>query len=153
MKAKDIENEMRKVTEEGRVLQEKLAIIESLKDCYENGHDWDVIEHDMTFETCHSVTYKCRKSGACVIIGTKHHTHEIDGKWRWYDGPFEGMTVEEVYEIEDTDPLPQPSLVREKEALSIGERNTIEMPDGGSYELMTEPDGKGGYVTKMVPKE
>jgi len=152
MKAKDIENEMRRIAEEGRELQEKLAIVESLKECHDNGYDWVVIESDMTFEGCNHVTLKCRRSGACVIVGTNHHTHEIDGKWRWYDGPFEGIAVEDVYEIEDTDPIPQPPLIREKEALPIGERNTVESPSGGSYELVTEPDGSGGYRTKMVPK-
>ena len=144
MKAKDIENEMRRIAEEGRELQEKLAIIESLKDCHDNGYDWHVIESDMNFNGCNHITLQCRKSGACVIVGNKHHTHEVDGKWRWYEGPFEGMTVEEVYEVEDTDPLPEPEhpysvpLMREKEPT-------------GAYTMKTEPDGKGGYRTKMVP--
>ena len=55
------------------------------------------------------------------------------------------MTVEEVYEVEDTDPLPEPEhpysvpLMREKEPT-------------GAYTMKTEPDGSGGYRTKMVAK-
>ena len=142
MKAKDIENEMRRIAEEGKELQEKLAIIESLKDCHDNGYDWHVIESDMNFNGCNHITLQCRKSGACVIVGNKHHTHEVDGKWRWYEGPFEGMTVEEVYEVEDTDPIPQPPLLREEPVEE----------SGGNYQLVTEPDGNGGYRTKMVAK-
>lgn len=144
MKAKDIEKEMRRIAEEGKELQAKLEIIEALKGCHDNNHDYYTIEKDIAFASAQHVTYECANCMAAIIIGSKHHTHEIDGKWRWYKGPFEGLTVEEVYEIEDTDPLPEPQhpystpSMREKEI-------------GASYELKTESDGKGGYRTKMVP--
>ena len=140
MKAKDIENEMRRIAEEGKELQEKLAIIESLKDVHDNGYDWEIIESDMTFNGCNHITLGCRKTGAAVIVGKKHHTHEIDGKWRWYDGPFKGLTVEEVYEVEDTDPIPQPPLVKEPKESTA------------NYEMVTEVDEQGVHRTKVVPK-
>ena len=114
MKAKDIENEMRRIAEEGRGLQEKLAIIESLKDCHDNGYDWAVIEHD--------------------------NPSTIRLPWRWVDGPFKGLTVEEVYEIEDTDPIPEPPLVKESKESTA------------NYEMIREVDEQGVHRTKVVPK-
>ena len=137
MKAKDIKNEMRRIAEEGRELQEKLAIIESLKDCYDNGFDWAVIEHDIHTDGGTYITIQCRKSGAVIVFGADKRL-----PWHWIDGPFKGLTVEEVYEVEDTDPIPQPPLLREEPVEE----------SGGSYQMVTEPDGNGGYRTKMVAK-
>ena len=139
MKAKDIEKEMRRIAEEGKELQEKLAIIESLKDCHDNGFDWVVIEHDIHTDGGTYITIQCRKSGAVIVFGNPSEAR-LPG--RWVDGPFKGLTVEEVYEVEDTDPIPQPPLLREE---------PVEQ-SGGSYQMVTEPDGSGGYRTKMVAK-
>jgi hypothetical protein len=143
MKAKDIENEMRRIAEEGKELQEKLAIIESLHDVNNSPSiDWEIIGHDVgaMFSEVNYVTLRCKKSGACVIVGSKHPSHEIDGKWRWYTGPFKGLTVEEVYEIEDTDPIPQPPLVKEPKESTT------------NYEMIREVDEQGVHRTKVVPK-
>ena len=139
MKAKDIEKEMRRIAEEGKELQEKLAIIESLKDCHDNGFDWVVIEHEIHTDGGTYITIQCRKSGAVIVFG---NPSEARLPWHWIDGPFKGLTVEEVYEVEDTDPIPQPPLLREE---------PVEQ-SGGSYQMVTEPDGSGGYRTKMVAK-
>ena len=143
MKAKDIEKEMRRIAEEGKELQEKLAVIESLKDCHDNGFDWVVDDYDINVEGAFHITIRCRKSRAVITFGTTNRHPEIQRiPWSWVDGPFKGLTVEEVYEVEDTDPIPQPPLLREE---------PVEQ-SGGSYQMVTEPDGSGGYRTKMVAK-
>lgn len=137
MKAKDIENEMRRIAEEGRGLQEKLAIIESLKDCHDNGYDWTVIEHDIHTDGGTYITIQCKKSGAVIVFG---NPSTIRLPWRWVDGPFKGLTVEEVYEIEDTDPIPEPPLVKESKESTA------------NYEMIREVDEQGVHRTKVVPK-
>ena len=115
MKAKDIEKEMRRIAEEGKELQEKLAVIESLKDCHDNGFDWVVDEYDINVEGAFYITIRCRKSRAVITFGTTNRHPEIQRiPWSWVDGPFKGLTVEEVYEVEDTDPIPQPQLERKR---------------------------------------
>jgi len=135
MKAKDIENEMRRIAEEGKELQEKLAIIESLKDVHDNGYDWIVIEHDINTDGGTYITIQCRKSGAVIVFGANKRL-----PWHWIDGPFKGLTVEEVYEVEDTDPIPQPPLVKEPKESTA------------NYEMVTEVDEQGVHRTKVVPK-
>ena len=97
MNRKQIEDEMKRVTEEGRLLQEKLVIVEALRECKRKGHHLEFLESDIDFNGGSRVSYQCKRCNA--VISIKDNGDENDGgSWWWDSGPFKDMTVEDVYE-------------------------------------------------------
>jgi hypothetical protein len=110
MNRKQIEEEMKRVTEEGRQLQEKLLIVEALKECKEKGHDAIQAELDMDFYGATRADFVCRRCAAQLFLRSfiKSSDNNNDGVWYWGSGPFNGKTVADVYEEEEPEePAPE----------------------------------------------
>lgn len=104
MNRKQIEEEMKRITEEGRQLQEKLLIIEALKECKEKGHDVIQSELDMNFYGATRADFVCRRCTAQLSLSV--NDNDDDGVWYWGSGPFSGKPVADVYE-EEEEPAPE----------------------------------------------
>ena len=89
---------MKRITEEGRQLQEKLLIIEALKECKEKGHDVIQSELDMNFYGATRADFVCRRCTAQLSLSV--NDNDDDGGWYWGSGPFSGKPVADVYEEE-----------------------------------------------------
>jgi hypothetical protein len=105
MNRKQIEEEMKRITEEGRQLQEKLLIIEALKECKEKGHDVIQSELDMNFYGATRADFVCRRCTAQLFLSV--NDNDDGGVWYWSNGPFSGKPVADVYEEEEEEPAPE----------------------------------------------
>ena len=133
MNRKQIEEEMKRVTEEGRQLQEKLLIVEALKECKEKGHDAIQAELDMDFNGGTRAEFICRRCTARFVFENEGYNYP---PWCWNDGPFKGKTVADVYEEEEPEEPEEPTP-------PIDPEHGMELQTFDEYE--NEPTSDGAY--------
>jgi len=138
MNRKQIEEEMKRITEEGRQLQEKLLIIEALKECKEKGHDVIQSELDMDFYGATRADFVCRRCTAQLFLSVNDTLLKASSVWYWSSGPFSGKPVADVYE-EEEEPAPElePNFDAERKQNMTFPPPSQEETDTGAYRVDT----------------
>jgi hypothetical protein len=109
MRQSEIDKRIKELTQEANELAEQRGALKKLQRCKDQGHDPVLAEIEHDFIEMEGIVITCTRCGATAT--------STDKMWRLSGMGFEeGPTVDDVYEIEFTEPLPQPAIVREAES-------------------------------------
>ena len=149
MKQSDIDKRIIELTEEAKLLEAQRNALEALDICAQNGHTIRIAQEgiDTNFYNTEYIILECECCGALCTLAAAYGATER-AVWTFpTNGPFGGKTVQSVFQIESTDPLPEPEPTK-TEAPSEAEEAPV-VYDSGDMQTVDETDTKGFYRVKF----
>ena len=105
MRQSEIDKRIKELTQEANELAEQRGVLKKLQRCKDQGHDPVLAEIEHDFIEIEGIVITCTRCGATAT--------STDKMWRLSGMGFEERpTVDDVYEVEFTEPLPQPEIVK-----------------------------------------
>ena len=139
MRQSEIDKRIKELTQEANELAEQRGALKKLQRCKDQGHDPVLAEIEHDFIEIEGIVITCTRCGATAT--------STDKMWRLSGMGFEeGPTVDDVYEVEFTEPLknelppPPPEIIEQRKRLSESTDTPLDSPvDTG------DKDTKGFY--------
>ena len=145
MKQSDIDKRIEELTNEALALESQRETLAALDVCMKRGHECALTDVRGDEIKVNYVELTCKVCGAWCAPGS------ADERWLFQQGGFEGKFVDEVYEIENTEPLPEPEPIRTETPVIEEEPDVIR--DTGDVQIIDETDTKGFYRVKFGNNE
>ena len=144
MKHSDIDTRIEELTAEARELERQRETLAALDVCNAQGHEVFISGIEGTFTDIHAVEIECKVCGAVAFLETTVPWTTVTTS-KMPDN--NEVTIDDFYETEPTEPLPEPEPVRTAPDEPKDEPQVIR--DDGTMQTVDETDSTGFYRVKF----